>query len=86
MSGLIVIGLYIPDNKELFDKLYNKKNEIEKELGFSLDWRRLDNSKASRIVYDINGLNFEDHSNYNELMNKIIDLAIVLRKVFKKYI
>lgn len=85
-DSLIVVGLYIPDNKELFDKLYNKKNEIEDELGFSLDWRRLDNSKASRIVYDIQGLNFEDHSNYNELMNKIIDLSIAMRKVFKKYI
>lgn len=85
-DSVIVVGLYIPDNKELFDKLYNKKNEIEDELGFSLDWRRLDNSKASRVVYDIDGLNFEDHSNYNELMNKIIDLAVSMRKVFKKYI
>jgi len=27
-----------------------------------------------------------DHSNYNELMNKTIDLAVLMRNVFKKYI
>lgn len=85
-DSLIGVELYITDNKELFDKLYNQKDEIEEELGFELDWRRLDNSKASRIVYHIKGLNFDDHSNYNELMNKTIDLAVLMRNVFKKYI
>ncbi|MEF2619367.1 MAG: DUF4268 domain-containing protein [Clostridia bacterium] len=85
-DSLIGVELYITDNKELFDKLYERKDEIEQELGFNLDWRRLDNSKASRIVYHIKGLNFDDHSNYNELMNKTIDLAVLMRNVFKKYI
>ena len=85
-DSLIGVELYITDNKELFDKLYERKDEIEQELGFNLDWRRLDNSKASRIVYHIKGLNFDDHSNYNELMNKTIDLVILMRNVFKKYI
>lgn len=85
-DSLIGVELYITDNKELFDKLYERKDEIEQELGFNLDWRRLDNSKASRIVYHIKGLNFDDHSNYNELMNRIIDLAVLMRNVFKKYI
>lgn len=85
-DSLIGVELYITDNKELFDKLYNRKDDIEQELGFKLDWRRLDNSKASRIVYHIKGLNFDDHSNYNELMNKTIDLAVLMRNIFKKYI
>ena len=85
-DSLIGVELYITDNKELFDKLYERKDEIEQELGFNLDWRRLDNSKASRIVYHIKGFNFDDHSNYNELMNKTIDLAVLMRNVFKKYI
>lgn len=85
-DSLIGVELYITDNKELFDKLYSRKDEIEEELGFTLDWRRLDNSKASRIVYHIKGLNFDDHSNYNELMNKTIDLAVLMRNTFKKYI
>ena len=85
-DALIGVELYITDNKELFDKLFEKKDIIEKDLGFKLDWRRLDNSKASRIFYSIKGLNFDDHSNYNELMNKTIDLAVLMRDTFKKYI
>lgn len=85
-DSLIGVELYIADNKELFDKLHSQKNEIETELGYRLDWRRLDNSKVSRIIYHIKGLDFDDHSNYNELMNKTIDLAVLMRDVFKKYI
>ena len=85
-DSLIGVELYITDNKELFDKLYSRKDEIEEELGFQLDWRRLDNSKASRIVYHIKGLNFDDHSNYDELMNKTIDLAVLMKNTFKKNI
>ena len=82
----IGVELYISDDKELFDKLFEKKNLIEDELGFELDWQRLDNSKASRIKYYINGLDFDNHSNYDALINKAIDLAVVMRDVFKKHI
>ena len=63
-SSYVVIDVYINDNKELFDKLMDKKDIIESELGFKLVWDRLDNGKASRIKYRIKGLNFDDHSNY----------------------
>lgn len=85
-DSVIGVELYITDNKEFFDKLYQRKDEIENDLGFKLDWRRLNNSKASRIVTFIKGLNFDDHSNYNELINKTIDLAVLMRDTFKKYI
>ena len=85
-DSVIGVELYITDNKEFFDKLYQRKDEIENDLGFKLDWRRLNNSKASRIVTFIKGLNFDDHSNYNDLMNKTIDLAVLMRDTFKKYI
>ena len=81
----IVVEVYISDNKELFDTLEDHKEEIEQELGFSLIWDRLDGKKASRIKYRIPGLNFDDHSNYNELMNQTIDAAVKLRDTFKKY-
>lgn len=55
-SSYVVIDVYINDNKELFDKLMDKKDIIESELGFKLVWDRLDNGKASRIKYRIKGL------------------------------
>lgn len=63
-----------------------EKEKIEKELGLSLDWQRLDGKKASRIMYRIPGLDFDNHSNYDELMNEIIDKAVAFSTTFKKYI
>ena len=63
-----------------------KKDIIECDLGFKPIWDRLDNVKASRIKYNIKGLNYDNHSNYDELMNKVIDTAVKMRDTFKKYI
>ena len=82
----ISVELYITDNKDLYDSLYLKKTEIENDLGFKMKWRRLDDKKASRILYNIDGLNFDDHSNYPVLFDKIIDIVVLMRKVFTKYI
>ncbi len=81
----VVVEVYINDSKELFDDLAEHKEEIELALGFSMTWDRLDGKKASRIKYYISGLNFDDHSNYDELMNQIVDVAVKMRDVFKKY-
>ena len=78
--------MYINDDKQIFDNLYQEKEKIEKELGLSLDWQRLDGKKASRIMYRIPGLDFDNHSNYDELMNEIIDKAVAFSTTFKKYI
>lgn len=85
-DGVIVVELYIDDNKELFDKLIGNKDAIEGDLGKKLSWDRLDNRKACRIKYRIAGLNFDDHSNYDSLMNQVIDFTISMRDVFRKYI
>ena len=43
-DSVIGVELYITDNKDLFDKLYQKKDEIESDLGFKLDWKSFKNS------------------------------------------
>lgn len=82
-DSYIGVELYIASNKELFDKLYAEHEKIEKELGFEVDWQRLDNAKASRILYKIDGLNFDDHSNYDALIEEAIDKVLIMREVFK---
>ena len=82
----IVVDLYIYNNKGLFDKLYALKDNIEEELGFVLDWQRMDNKKASRIKHTVLGLNFEDHSNYSALIEEVISKVLLMKKVFIKYI
>ncbi len=85
-ENYVGLELYINNNKDLFDSLYSKRAKIEEELGMHFDWQRLDNKKASRILYRLDGLNFDDHSNYPQLMNQIIDLVVPMRDTFSKYI
>lgn len=85
-DNIIVVELYIQNNKALFDQLFASKSEIEDELKMEFVWDRLDGKKASRIKHQIEGLNFDDHSNYRELINEVIDKAVKMRTVFKKYI
>lgn len=85
-DGSIGVELYIRDNKDLFDHLFEYKDEIESKLGFSMHWERLDDKKASRIKSYIPGLNFNKQGNYPELMNQVIERVIKIRDVFKGYL
>ncbi len=80
------VGLWIGDNKGLFDKLFSDKNEIEKEIGESLEWDRLDGKKACSIYLRISGLDFNNQDNYPELMNKIIEVSSKFKETFSKRI
>ena len=53
-DNTVRVELYIDQgdlqiNKMLFDWLYNRKESIEKQLGYPLQWDRLDNRRACRI-------------------------------------
>lgn len=85
-SNNIGVELHINDNKALFDSLYIISDDIHEELGFILDWQRLDNKKGARAIYYIDGLNFDNHDNYDDLINQTIEKVVVLKKVFKKHI
>lgn len=82
----IRVGLWIPDNKELYDKLYDNKDEIEAACGFELTWQRLDNKKASLVCAYIYGLDFDNQDNYPELINKSIDLVLTMRNAFVPFV
>ena len=81
----IRVSIWISDNKDLYDSLALRKDEIEEALGFSLEWNRLDNKKASYISTYIKGLDFKKQDNYPYLMEQIIDRVLKMRKVFPQY-
>lgn len=85
-DGTIGVELYVRDCKDLFDNLYEHKEEIENKLGFNMHWERLDDKKASRIKSYIPGLNFNKQGNYPELMNLVIERVVLMRNVFKGYL
>ena len=82
----IRVGLWILDNKNLFDFLLEHKEEIENSAQISFDWDRLEQKKASIICTCIKKLNFAHPENYPELMHKTIQLVVKIREAFSPYI
>ena len=70
------IEVYIQNDKTFIDQLYALREQIEDETGLTFDWQRLDGKKASRIRYLMDGLDFENQENYQELMNEVLDQVI----------
>lgn len=85
-NNYIAIEVYINNNKDLYDSLYQMKDEIEEKLGLSLEWLRLDNKKASRILTYIDGLDFNNHDNYPQLIDETIEKVIKMRRAFAPYV
>ena len=73
--------ILIHDNKELFDHLYESKGEIENELGYGLEWNRMDKRKASNITV-IKECDFLDEGNWNELRDWQLGRASEFYEVF----
>ena len=82
----IRVWLWIDDDKELFDRIYEHKEEIEKVAWIKFDWERLPNKKASSICMYIDWLDFDKQDNYPELMNKSIENVLLIKEVFKPYL
>ena len=82
----IRISFWIDDNKELFDRLYENRAEIESKAGLKLRWNRLDDKKATLIAIDIMGLDFNNQSNYPELMQKSIDYVVRMRSAIVPFL
>lgn len=82
----IRVGIWIRDNKALYDKFYENKPQIEETSNLELIWDRLDDKKASIICTYIDGLDFNNKNNYPELMNAIIDTVISLKDAFTPYL
>lgn len=83
----IKIELRIYDNKELFDELFNYKENIESETGLEFEWQELpkNNEKISRIIIQ-KKVDFDNKEKWEEQFDWIIDTAIKMKKTFTKYI
>ena len=61
-------------NKEIFDGLHQSKDEIEAEFGGELDWRRLDNKRASRIRSPLTEAGLIDEDSWDETQSEMVDM------------
>ena len=78
------LGAEIFGNGELLKPFFAHKDEIEKELGFTMDWQPLPGKKASRIIVTFPG-DFTDIVADNKYFAWYCEKAVILKKVFPKY-
>lgn len=69
-------GLYIPNDKELFQRFQDKKAEFVQSLGGDVEFR--DTGKASRILVS-KSINVKDSLKWTEIANWFFEKA----KIFK---
>ena len=84
-KSFIRCELYIPDNKELFHKLNEQKDNIEKELGFTLTWQELPKAKASTITIAENKPKIKMKETWDNCFTWYGDIVKRFTDVFPKY-
>lgn len=69
-------------NKDIFDKLFAKKDEIEKQFGQELSWERLDTKRASRIAVYMDGSIDNETEELNKIKQWGIETLLKFKEVF----
>ncbi|QDU09040.1 DUF4268 domain-containing protein [Gimesia aquarii] len=74
------------ENKQIFDALFSHKEQIESVVGEPVDWRRLDNNRASRIKLEIEGGYRDDETEWPQTIEKLVDAMIQFDKALSPYV
>lgn len=81
-KDLSTAGIYINEDKMNFTKFKDHANEIEKELGTTVEWR--DAKKASRFIvsqpFDIN-----KREDWQQGFAWLYEMCLNIKAVIKKY-
>jgi hypothetical protein len=85
------IELYIDQgdakkNKYLFDALHARRERIEKAFGGALRWERLNEKRASRVSYLIEGSGVLARDMWPVLQKQMIEAMAWFQKAFKSEI
>jgi hypothetical protein len=71
------------ENKFVFDTLFNQKDLLEKTFGAPLTWERLDEKRASRIKYELEGVNVFEKEDWPKMIEFMKDGMLRMEKTFK---
>lgn len=83
-SNYVASELAINNNKEIFNKLFEHKEEIEKEVG-ELEWDSKENNKSAKIRKTF-PININDSKNHKKAAKEHIKMAEELKAVAHKYL
>lgn len=83
--GHVIGEWYISDDKDLYHKFFDNKDAIETEMGVQLEWNELPEKKASRILV-CKDVDFDNKEKWSEQFDWMLDMAMKMKKAFKKYL
>jgi len=72
------------ENKELFDILFSKKEQIEKDFGSELTWERMDDNVTCRIKYQHDGVSYFEEDDWQTMNEFLVDSAVRMENAFKE--
>lgn len=84
-EGYVGVTFEVWDDQDLFDKIMNKKDEIEQKLGFTLAWDPRFDRKSSYAEIHLDG-DIEDEESQDTLVAWLIEKIDAMAKVFPKYL
>ena len=71
------------ENKQIFDKILSRKEQIELKFGHELDWQRLDAGKGSRIAFYLNDVSVFNEVDRDKMIEFMVANMLKLEKVMK---
>jgi hypothetical protein len=80
----IAASIYIPDDKQLYAKFEQEKDNIEEELGFKLEWQPIPEGKAARIGIE-KSADLKSNSNWLEYFEWLLKMSRSFKITFNKY-
>ncbi len=69
---LYIDGPIAAENKVIFDRLHLERSAIEESFGAPLHWQRLDDKRACRISYDVQG-GWVDEATWPQAIERSVD-------------
>lgn len=73
-------------NKKMFDELYKRRGQIEKDFGDRLVWERLDDRISSRISKTIENKGLRDVEEWPTIVEKMVEAMVRLEKTLNKHL
>jgi hypothetical protein len=74
------------ENERIFDALFSSRDAIEETFGESLEWQRLESSRACRIKKTIGLGGYRDEEEWSEIHEVMVDTMIRLERALGAHI
>ena len=77
-------GLYFSDDKDAYPKFLNSADQIEKYLGYKIEWRNNPNKKAARLLIHQN-IDIDNKERWIDAFEWLYDICIKIYEITKIY-